>query len=77
MARIKLMKNKKGVQMNQMKNDLAQLLQSGQDRTARIRVCSSHPSILIYVYMFMIMLIIDLYRLVCVCNCELFVFLRI
>ncbi|WOH11226.1 hypothetical protein DCAR_0830706 [Daucus carota subsp. sativus] len=37
-ARIKLMKNKKGVQMNQMKNDLAALLQSGQDRTARIRV---------------------------------------
>ncbi|KAK1377717.1 dentin sialophosphoprotein-like [Heracleum sosnowskyi] len=37
-ARIKLMKNKKGVQMNQMKNDLAKLLQSGQDRTARIRV---------------------------------------
>lgn len=32
------MKNKKGVQMNQMKNDLANLLQSGQDRTARIRV---------------------------------------
>ncbi|KAL8102516.1 hypothetical protein AgCh_027133 [Apium graveolens] len=37
-ARIKLMKNKKGGQMNQIKNDLAQLLQSGQDRTARIRV---------------------------------------
>lgn len=38
-SRIKLMKNKKGVQMNQMKRELAQLLDSGQDRTARIRVC--------------------------------------
>lgn len=32
------MKNKKGVQINQMKRDLAQLLETGQDRTARIRV---------------------------------------
>ncbi|WOG94283.1 hypothetical protein DCAR_0313576 [Daucus carota subsp. sativus] len=37
-SRIKLMKNKKGVQMVQMKRELAQLLESGQDRTARIRV---------------------------------------
>ncbi|KAM7509639.1 hypothetical protein LguiA_020092 [Lonicera macranthoides] len=37
-SRLKLMKNKKGVQLNQMKKELAQLLQSGQDQTARIRV---------------------------------------
>ncbi|KAL4571850.1 hypothetical protein LXL04_018615 [Taraxacum kok-saghyz] len=37
-SRIKLMRNKKGVQINQMKRDLAQLLETGQDRTARIRV---------------------------------------
>ncbi|XP_024959072.1 rho GTPase-activating protein gacZ-like [Cynara cardunculus var. scolymus] len=37
-SRIKLMKNKKGIQINQMKKELAQLLESGQDRTARIRV---------------------------------------
>ncbi|XP_024967110.1 uncharacterized protein LOC112506979 isoform X2 [Cynara cardunculus var. scolymus] len=37
-SRIKLMKNKKGVQINQMKRDLSQLLDTGQDRTARIRV---------------------------------------
>ncbi|XP_076900922.1 uncharacterized protein LOC143555215 [Bidens hawaiensis] len=37
-SRIKLMKNKKGVQINQMKKELAQLLETGQDRTARIRV---------------------------------------
>ncbi|KAK1437585.1 hypothetical protein QVD17_03379 [Tagetes erecta] len=37
-SRIKLMRNKKGVQINQMKTELAHLLQSGQDRTARIRV---------------------------------------
>ncbi|KAI3801190.1 hypothetical protein L1987_29294 [Smallanthus sonchifolius] len=37
-SRIKLMKNKKGVQINQMKRDLAQLLETGQERTARIRV---------------------------------------
>ncbi|KAJ0495701.1 putative vacuolar protein sorting-associated protein Ist1 [Helianthus annuus] len=36
-SRIKLMRNKKGVQINQMKRELAQLLESGQDRTARIR----------------------------------------
>lgn len=32
------MKNKKGVQINQMKKDLAHLLETAQDRTARIRV---------------------------------------
>ncbi|KAM0071163.1 putative vacuolar protein sorting-associated protein Ist1 [Helianthus debilis subsp. tardiflorus] len=37
-SRIKLMKNKKGVQINQMKKELAQLLETGQERTARIRV---------------------------------------
>nr|GEW84940.1 putative vacuolar protein sorting-associated protein Ist1 [Tanacetum cinerariifolium] len=37
-SRIKLMRNKKGVQINQMNRDLANLLQTGQDRTARIRV---------------------------------------
>ncbi|KAL7592498.1 hypothetical protein Lser_V15G32882 [Lactuca serriola] len=37
-SRIKLLKNKKLIQINQMKRELAQLLESGQDRTARIRV---------------------------------------
>ncbi|GJX02675.1 putative vacuolar protein sorting-associated protein Ist1 [Tanacetum coccineum] len=37
-ARIKLMRNKKGAQVIQMKKELAQLLASGDDRTARIRV---------------------------------------
>ncbi|KAK1354858.1 hypothetical protein POM88_048114 [Heracleum sosnowskyi] len=37
-SRIKWMKNKKGLQMVQMKRELAQLLDSGQERTARIRV---------------------------------------
>lgn len=37
-SRLKLMKNKKGVQLNQMKKELAQLLESGKDQTARIRV---------------------------------------
>ncbi|KAL4194408.1 hypothetical protein AMTRI_Chr05g68430 [Amborella trichopoda] len=37
-ARIKLMKNKKGVQLKQMKRELAQLLQAGQEQNARIRV---------------------------------------
>ncbi|KAJ0743515.1 putative vacuolar protein sorting-associated protein Ist1 [Helianthus annuus] len=32
------LKNKKGVQINQMKMELAQLLETGQERTARIRV---------------------------------------
>ncbi|XP_071737263.1 uncharacterized protein [Rutidosis leptorrhynchoides] len=37
-ARINIMRNKKVVQINQMKKEIAQLLDSGQDRTARIRV---------------------------------------
>ncbi|KAL3532583.1 hypothetical protein ACH5RR_006104 [Cinchona calisaya] len=37
-SRMKLMKNKKEVQVKQMKRELAQLLESGQDQTARIRV---------------------------------------
>ncbi|OVA11767.1 protein of unknown function DUF292 [Macleaya cordata] len=37
-ARIKLLKNKREVQLRQMKRDLAQLLEAGQEQTARIRV---------------------------------------
>ncbi|MQL89903.1 hypothetical protein Taro_022477 [Colocasia esculenta] len=37
-ARIKLLKNKREVQVKQMRRDLAQLLETGQDQTARIRV---------------------------------------
>ncbi|XP_030541647.1 uncharacterized protein LOC115749098 [Rhodamnia argentea] len=37
-SRLKLLKNKKEVQVKQMKRELAQLLESGQDQTARIRV---------------------------------------
>ncbi|KAL0295911.1 UNVERIFIED_CONTAM: IST1-like protein [Sesamum angustifolium] len=37
-SRLKLLRNKKEVQVNQMKREIAQLLQSGQDQTARIRV---------------------------------------
>ncbi|XP_017699740.2 uncharacterized protein LOC103712964 [Phoenix dactylifera] len=37
-ARIKLLKNKRQVLLKQMKRDLAQLLDSGQEQTARIRV---------------------------------------
>ncbi|KZV42731.1 dentin sialophosphoprotein-like [Dorcoceras hygrometricum] len=37
-SRLKLLKNKKEVQVKQMKREIAQLLESGQDRTARIRV---------------------------------------
>ncbi|XP_059634859.1 uncharacterized protein LOC132277129 [Cornus florida] len=37
-ARIKLLKNKKEIQLKQLKKEVAQLLESGQDRTARIRV---------------------------------------
>ncbi|KAK6248661.1 hypothetical protein QUC31_020226 [Theobroma cacao] len=36
--RIKLMKNKREAQVKQLKRELAQLLESGQDQTARIRV---------------------------------------
>ncbi|PWA80394.1 vacuolar protein sorting-associated protein Ist1 [Artemisia annua] len=37
-ARIKLMRNKKGAQVIQMRKEIAQLLAAGNDRTARIRV---------------------------------------
>ncbi|KAI3443672.1 hypothetical protein Pfo_000337 [Paulownia fortunei] len=37
-SRLKLLRNKKEVQVKQMKREIAQLLESGQDRTARIRV---------------------------------------
>ncbi|KAL0345135.1 UNVERIFIED_CONTAM: IST1-like protein [Sesamum radiatum] len=37
-SRLKLLRNKKEVQVNQMKREIAQLLESGQDQTARIRV---------------------------------------
>ncbi|KAK6941414.1 Vacuolar protein sorting-associated protein Ist1 [Dillenia turbinata] len=37
-SRIKLLKNKRDQQVKVMKRDLAQLLESGQDQTARIRV---------------------------------------
>ncbi|KAF5458905.1 hypothetical protein F2P56_022898 [Juglans regia] len=37
-SRIKLLKNKRDVQLKQLKREVAQLLESGQDRTARIRV---------------------------------------
>ncbi|XP_022729912.1 uncharacterized protein LOC111284988 isoform X2 [Durio zibethinus] len=36
--RLKLMKNKREAQVKQLKRELAQLLESGQDQTARIRV---------------------------------------
>lgn len=53
MARIKLLRNKKEVQVCQMRREVAQLLDGNQDQTARIRVrldsphpppCSCHPS---------------------------------
>ncbi|XP_057968580.1 uncharacterized protein LOC131158043 [Malania oleifera] len=37
-SRIKLLKNKRAAQVTQLKRELAQLLESGQDQTARIRV---------------------------------------
>ncbi|XP_038879144.1 uncharacterized protein LOC120071136 [Benincasa hispida] len=37
-SRIKLLRNKKDVQIKQLKGDLAKLLEAGQDQTARIRV---------------------------------------
>ncbi|KAI3956931.1 hypothetical protein MKX01_000965 [Papaver californicum] len=37
-ARIKLLKNKREVNLRQMKRDLAKLLETGQEQTARIRV---------------------------------------
>lgn len=48
-SRIKLLRNKREAQIKQMRRDVALLLQSGQDDTARIRVWNpvrtfSHPS---------------------------------
>lgn len=40
-SRIKLLNNKRETQVKQMKRELAQLLESGQVQTARIRVCLS------------------------------------
>lgn len=40
-ARIKLLKNKREVLLKQMKRDLAKLLESGQEQSARIRVSFS------------------------------------
>lgn len=40
-ARVKLLRNKRDVVIKQMRRDIAMLLESGQDVTARIRV-SSH-----------------------------------
>lgn len=40
-ARIKLLRNKREVVVRQMRRDIALLLQSGQDATARIRVIIS------------------------------------
>lgn len=37
-ARIKLLRNRKEVQVRQMRREVAQLLESNQDMTARIRV---------------------------------------
>ncbi|KAL7096806.1 hypothetical protein ACP275_10G102800 [Erythranthe tilingii] len=37
-SRLKLLRNKKDVQVKQMKREISQLLESGQDQTARIRV---------------------------------------
>ncbi|XP_073034263.1 uncharacterized protein [Primulina eburnea] len=37
-SRLKLLRNRKEVQVKQMKREIAPLLESGQDRTARIRV---------------------------------------
>ena len=44
-ARIKLLRNKREAQVRQMRRDVAMLLESGRDETARIRVRTlrSHP----------------------------------
>lgn len=40
-ARIKLLRNRKEVQVRQMRREVAQLLEANQDMTARIRVRAS------------------------------------
>lgn len=47
-SRLKLLRNKKEVQSKQMKREIAQLLESGQDQTARIRVITCVAYISIY-----------------------------
>lgn len=41
MSRIKLLRNKRDISVKQMRKDIAQLLQTGQEPSARIRVCNS------------------------------------
>lgn len=48
-ARIKLLRNKRETQLRQMRRDIAMLLQSGQDDTARIRVLRFQPDFLLLV----------------------------
>lgn len=43
-ARVKLLRNKRDVVIKQMRRDIAMLLESGQDVTARIRVSSHNMS---------------------------------
>lgn len=44
-ARIKLLRNRKEVQVRQMRREVAQLLETNQDMTARIRVRAFSPSL--------------------------------
>ena len=37
--RIKLLRNRREIQLKQMRRDIAKLLETGQEATARIRVC--------------------------------------
>jgi hypothetical protein len=41
MARIKLLRNKREIQVKQMRKEISQLLTTGQEPSARIRVCIS------------------------------------
>lgn len=50
-SRIKLLKNKKDAQVKQLKRDVAQLLESGQERTAMIRVCYSRSLLFLLVFL--------------------------
>lgn len=42
MARIKLLRNKRDIQVKQMRKEIAQLLTTGQEPSARIRVCLAY-----------------------------------
>ena len=44
-ARIKLLRNRKVVQIRQMRREVGQLLEANQDMTARIRVRAFSPSL--------------------------------